>query len=114
MRFSFVIKLIDLVNFLVILVLSLRFVLRILGANTATPFVQVLYEKTDILAAPFMGIFPSVKILDIGYFDFSTFFAMGIYFAAGCLLSTILSSMLADIQLRKKHTILQKSDTPVN
>ncbi len=37
---------------------GLRFVLKLLGASTASPFVVLLYGITAVLVAPFRGIFP--------------------------------------------------------
>ena len=37
---------------------GLRFVLRLLGASTASSFVTLVYSVSDPLVAPFRGIFP--------------------------------------------------------
>jgi uncharacterized protein YggT (Ycf19 family) len=37
---------------------ALRFLLRLLGASTASPFVSLEYALSDPLVAPFRGIFP--------------------------------------------------------
>jgi hypothetical protein len=37
--------------------LTIRFVLLLLGANPASPFVQLIYGMTGLLTAPFQGIF---------------------------------------------------------
>jgi uncharacterized protein YggT (Ycf19 family) len=37
---------------------AVRFLLRLLGASTASPFVSLEYALSDPLVAPFRGIFP--------------------------------------------------------
>lgn len=66
--------------------LGLRILLRFFGANTATPFVQWVYETSDSLLAPFAGIFPVTRI-DGGFVvDFPAIFAVIIYAFIGYLI----------------------------
>jgi hypothetical protein len=38
--------------------IGLRFLLKLLGASTASPFVVLLYSISAVLVGPFQGIFP--------------------------------------------------------
>jgi hypothetical protein len=44
-------------------------VLRLLGANPFTPIVDFLYTITDVMMAPFQGIFSNVSLRSGGIFD---------------------------------------------
>ncbi|MBX4200504.1 YggT family protein [Candidatus Parcubacteria bacterium] len=44
------------VEFLIVV----RFIFRLLGANPASPFVNLIYNLTQPLVGPFVGIFPRI------------------------------------------------------
>jgi uncharacterized protein YggT (Ycf19 family) len=81
--------------------LGLRFLLRLLGANPASPFVQWIYDMTAPLLAPFENLFPSAT-LEGFVFDFTTLFALLVYVFAGYLLLQIIAyfTYAADRRLR--------------
>ena len=60
------------------IVLVLRFVFKLLGANPGSAFVSFLYGISDPLVAPFRGIFQST-ILEIGIAEWSSLVAMLTY-----------------------------------
>lgn len=69
-------------------VLALRFVFFIFGANPATPFVEWIYNTSDIFVAPFVGIFGQPHTALMGtvvhsVFDASTLVALVVYGAIG-------------------------------
>ena len=70
--------------------LTLRFVLILLGANAGAPFVAWVYSVTNGLVAPFSGAFPS---LNFGGFvlDLTTIFAMIGYAIISWLVLRLLS-----------------------
>lgn len=62
--------------------LAIRFVLRLFGANPASSFVNLIYSLSDILLAPFVGIFSSATTRGAettGVFEPATLIAMAIY-----------------------------------
>jgi uncharacterized protein YggT (Ycf19 family) len=64
---------------LIELIIGLRILLRLLGANPATPFVSWLYEVSRTLLYPFQGIFPS-PVLNGGFvLDMSAVVALLVY-----------------------------------
>lgn len=79
----FVFKLIEgLVNFvfgIAEVFLTLRFVLKLFGANAAVDFVVWIYDTTSMLMAPFRNIFPTASIEGSYVLEFNTLFAMVIY-----------------------------------
>jgi uncharacterized protein YggT (Ycf19 family) len=71
-------QLIYLVAGILVSLLAFRFVLRLLGASTASPFVNFVYDVTYPLVAPFIGIFGREQ-LETGVFEFETLIAMAVY-----------------------------------
>jgi uncharacterized protein YggT (Ycf19 family) len=60
------------------LLLLTRFVLKIFGANSRTPFVGFMYQLTEPLVAPFRGIFPPVAEQGL-VIEWATVVAMIVY-----------------------------------
>jgi len=59
--------------------LTLRFILKLFGASTQADFVVWMYQTSDSLLYPFIGMFPSPAV-DLGnVFEFSTLFAILVY-----------------------------------
>lgn len=61
-------------------ILFIRFVLKMFGADPSNLFANFIFTLTQILLAPFDNIIPSVSVHTNQAFEFSTIFAMGIYF----------------------------------
>lgn len=58
--------------------LGLRFLLKLFAANPGNSFVQWIYDTSEPILAPFVGIFPTR--VENGYiFEFSTLLAMIVY-----------------------------------
>ena len=92
-------SLIEIIFSIVEFFLVLRFVLKLFGANPATPFTNWVYTSSEPLLAPFGGIFPSSVLQGRFTLDFSTLFALIIY----SLISYFLLDILAP---RERRTIL--------
>ena len=74
-----VLRILDLVIGTVEVLLGLRVMLRILGANPGSNFISWLYSTTDQMLLPFWNIFPAATISGIYIVEFSTLFAMLAY-----------------------------------
>lgn len=64
---------------LIEVLLTFRIVLKILGANIASPFANLIYIITDPLAVPFTGIFRVSYIVSGAYLEWSTLVGMVVY-----------------------------------
>lgn len=79
------------------LLLGLRFVLRLLGANPASGFVQWVYEWSAPFVAPFVNIFgqdtpiTGEGVVTTSVFDWSALVAFIVVAAATSLLARIVS-----------------------
>lgn len=72
------------------LLLGLRVILKLFGANPAAPFVNWVYETSSPLIEPFRGMFPH-PVLQGGYIvEFSTIFALFIYALIAYLLGELI------------------------
>jgi hypothetical protein len=66
----------------VAILLGMRFIMKLLGANTGNGFVDTVYAIAGVLAAPFIGIFgsPEVKAGEaVSIFEPSLLVAIGVY-----------------------------------
>lgn len=82
---------IDTIVGLVAAALLIRLLLRFLGANPNTRFVQWIYEATAPLMAPFANIFPSWQ-LGYGYvLDISVLVAMIAYGILGWIIMHVIA-----------------------
>lgn len=80
-------RLIDFFVGLAVALLALRVLFRLFGANAGAGFVEFIYETTDVLLAPFRGIFPVAEINPGNVLDIPALFAMLMYVLIGYLLS---------------------------
>ncbi len=83
----------DIVRFaiyFIIFLLVIRFVLRLLGANTNAQVINWIYVTTLPLLDPFYVAFPSPNINGRYVLEFSTVFAIFFYAFAGWLIDRIL------------------------
>ncbi|MCR4326859.1 MAG: YggT family protein [Candidatus Roizmanbacteria bacterium] len=78
--------------------LTIRVLLRLLGAGEAS-FVTWVYETTAPLVAPFEGMFPQPTLSGGFVIEFSTLFALMVYSIAGYLLLEVFGFI--DISLRQ-------------
>ena len=60
-------------------IMGLRWLFRLLGANTDNSFISFLYSLSHIFVAPFNNIFNDQSLGRQGVFEFSTLIAMLIY-----------------------------------
>jgi hypothetical protein len=65
------------------LLLAIRLVLELLGANAGAPFIAWIYNASWSLVAPFSGAFPSISLGGNSLIDFSTVLAMIAYAILG-------------------------------
>lgn len=79
--------LVNIVFFVAEVLLLLRFVLRLFGADSSTPFVSWIMETSQPLLAPFAGMFPT-PVLEGGFvLEFTTLFALVIFELARFLIT---------------------------
>ncbi len=82
---------IDLIFGLIILGLGIRFFLRLFGANPASDFTEFIYNSTSPLLEPFDGLFKPYVIEPGNVFEFTTLFAIAMYFLAAWLLTELIA-----------------------
>ena len=84
--------------------LGLRFVLRLLNADSGNEFVTWTYDVSSQLLEPFRGIFPTEEV-EPGYvIEFSTLFAILVYSIFGFLVLALVDA------LRPEPVVETKSD----
>lgn len=80
----------------VMVILGMRFVLRLFGASAANGFVGWIYEMSAVLLEPFRGIFPTRVFENQFVLEFNTLFAMLIYAIIGMLLMWLITALAPD------------------
>jgi uncharacterized protein YggT (Ycf19 family) len=71
--------------------LLLRFVLKLLGANSNQPLVAGLYQITEPLVRPFQGIFPQPNV--DAAFDVAALLAIAFFFLIAALIVAIVRAV---------------------
>ncbi len=85
---------VNLLNFFTSVVegfLALRFLFKLFGANAGSGFVQWVYDMSEVLLAPFRGIFPTTVVENRYVLEFSTLFAMLMYAVIALLISWVIN-----------------------
>jgi uncharacterized protein YggT (Ycf19 family) len=91
----------DLGNFIIGLVetvLVFRLLLKLFGANPATPFVHWVYETSEPLLNPFSAAFPAPTIQGQFTLEFTTLFALFVYAFVGFVLTELLMIMSRQVK----------------
>lgn len=74
--------------------LLFRLLLRVGGANDTNGFVNLVYNLTAPLVAPFFGVFNiDITSTSVGAFEFATVIAMVVYAVIGYLIARLLSAV---------------------
>ena len=90
---KYILTLSDVVLGVIEFLLSIRIILRLLGASTKAPFVQWVYETTRPLLSPFEGMFPTSNLPLGVVLEISTLFALITYAFIGLLLESAISQL---------------------
>lgn len=77
-------------------ILGLRFVLRLFGADATNGFVGWIYEMSAVLLEPFRGIFPARVFENQYILEFNTLFAMLMYAIIGMILMWLMAALTPD------------------
>lgn len=80
-----------------------RFLLKLLGANPAAPFVRWIYETSGSMLEPFSNAFPVARVEGF-IFDFNALFGLFAY-VFGAYLITELTSFLDHFTRRWKTDV---------
>jgi hypothetical protein len=88
--FKLVRDLLGLIIAVVEILLTLRFVLKLLAANQVAPVVNWIYETSQPLLQPFLFAFPAPAIKGGFILEFTTLFALFAYAFIGYILEQIL------------------------
>ncbi len=99
---NFLVKLINLVTNIVVGLLALRFLLKFLGASSTAPFVVWIYNTTQPILAPFLGMFTSPIVEQRLIVELSTVFAIVVYTFIGYILSDIVNFLSFRASEREK------------
>ncbi len=85
--------------------LALRLLLILFGASNVAPFVRWVYETTDTLIFPFVGMFPSPKLTNGLVIEFATLFSIVFYIFIGYLITEVIETL---IHYSSQRTVTKK------
>lgn len=74
--------------------LGFRFLFKLFGANSSTPFVRWLYDTTEPLLNPFRNMFPAPKIEGVYVVEFTTLVALLLYMLLGYLILELVRAIV--------------------
>lgn len=66
--------------------IALRILLKLMGASVTAPFVRWVYDMSQPLISPFIGMFPSPTLSGPFTIEFSAIFALFVYMFIGYLI----------------------------
>lgn len=84
-------RIIYIVTAVVMLLLLMRFVLSLLGANRENAFADFIFSMTQPLVAPFFGLFNYQAQYGIARFEFETLIAATVYGLVAWLIISIIN-----------------------
>ncbi len=79
------------VSAILIAVLSIRFIMGLLGTGIESPFERLIYSVSTPVLYPFKGLFGSTQLANEFRLEFDTLIAIVVYVVLGGILGTILS-----------------------
>ncbi len=91
-------RVISIVLGLIELLLAVRLVLELLGANSSSAFVAWLYAASGNLVAPFVGAFPSLYLSGGSTIDISAILAMITYAVIAWLVVRLIGFIFASVE----------------
>lgn len=86
-------------------IIGLRFVLLLFGANSAAPFVEWVYRVAGIFMAPFLAVFRTER-LDAAVFEWSALLAIAVY----ALVAWGLTQLVAAVSPRRSAGTYQRTE----
>jgi len=84
------------------IILGLRVLFLLIGANSSSSFVSWIYRTSDTLISPFRSIFNTQSVTHGHILDFTALFAMLMYALFGYLLDVLLHAL--DGSSHHKHS----------
>ena len=90
-------RVINVVVGIIELLLAVRLVLELLGANSSSAFIAWIYNASYGLVSPFMGAFPSLSLGTGSVIDLSTVLAMIVYAVIGWIVIRLLSFIFVSV-----------------
>ena len=88
-RMTVIERIIYLVGGILITLLAVRFLLSLLGANSANSFANFIYTASHPFAAPFFSLFSYQEHLGVGRFELGTLVAIAVYAIVMVILAKI-------------------------
>lgn len=112
MIYRYILTLSDAVFSVIEFILALRILLKLLGANTAAPFVRWLYATSQPLLTPFEGIFPSAALTGGFTLEASALFALLAYGFLGFLLQSVIIRLIPHYHPHNQEAIVEEEVAP--
>jgi len=90
--------------------LAIRFVLVLLGANAEAGFVRLIYGVTDIFMAPFTAIFSTQRVAE-ATFEWSVLVAIAVYALIAWGLTALISAVSPRDRSETVERVVEDEDT---
>jgi len=93
--------------------IAIRFVLKLLGANAEAGFVQFIYAISGIFMAPFVAIFRTRPVATGGEFEWSALVAIAIYALVAWGLTALIHAVSPRRNAQTVESVVQDEDVRV-
>lgn len=90
--------------------LMFRFVMKLIAANAANTFVDLMYKITDVMVAPFNGIIASPAANNGSIVDTAALFAMVVYVLVAWVLVMLIRILFSSTK-RARHVTTIESES---
>lgn len=106
---SRLIQLIWLLTAIVVLLIGVRFILQLLGANEANAFANFIFQLTNPLVLPFATLFPNTPISTGMAVEWSTLVAGVAYLLLGWLLTELVRILFGSTRSVRRTRTVERS-----
>ncbi|MDX2138582.1 MAG: YggT family protein [Chloroflexota bacterium] len=106
---SRIIQLIWLLTAIVVLLIGVRFVLQMIGANEANAFASLIFQLTNPLISPFANLLPNTPISTGMAVEWSTLVAGVAYLLLGLLLTSLVRILFGSTRSVRRTRTVERS-----
>ena len=103
-------KLLGLLTTVIVGLISFRFVLMLLAANAQNSFVDLIYDITEPLVSPFVGIVNATTFDNGAVVDFGALIAIVVYVLAAWVLLSLFMIVFADTNGKREVTVIEQEE----
>jgi uncharacterized protein YggT (Ycf19 family) len=103
-------QLIALAAGIVALLIAFRVILKLIAANAASGFVEIIYTLTDGLLSPFAGLIENPTLNNGGVVEVTSLFALVVYVLAAWVIMQLIWILFSGTRARRSVTTIEREN----